>query len=777
MSRGRPVEALLAQVATAAALAPLTALFTPASFVVPALTLMAAVAVAGVALRAARAPLPGVLLGQLVAGLLAFGWVTGRGHLWYGLPWPETFVAWNNRLLEAIATIAHYAAPAPTNDGVTTGVTLLAGVVALAVDLVAVTRRSPAAAAIPLLTAYLTSAANSTDGLNPAYFVAAAGGWLALLSRQGTATLRRWGPTAASPSPERSADEGWLALRVGTFGRRLAMVVLAVAVVLPAWLPHLPPRYLTGGLDRTGAVGADGTVSLSDEVDVGRNLRAQSQQLVLRYRVSGAAAEPLRVQTFETFRRGRWLDTDGEALRTVGDEPAPPGVETLPARLEVEENRLRPPRLAAPSGVRSFEPDDVITRSAGGLLRTRASLGEYAVDYRVLRPTEEQVAQAEPAADPGQFGEYLATDEGSRGAVDSVLSQIVPEGASRLETARAIQAYLRGSAFTYSLELAPAVPQPDGGRDPVTQFLLTRQGYCVQFATTMVMMARARGIPARFVTGFLPGRVDDTGAREVVAANAHAWPELWFPGTGWLRFEPTPGVQAGTAPSWSIDAARPTSTATATVTTGTGGPAPTSSGPRTVDNPLDGTGAPVEAPFTTRLLTAVRDLSPAAWFALALVVGLLGSLALPLLGAADRRRRLRRAGDDATRTEAQWQALLARVDDLGVSAPRGSTPRQSAEDLSRRVVLPREDVARLHHVVDSLEVARYARPGTAIVDVAEDARQVGVAVSRALPWQVRLRALLLPSDGLRAARRARAAARAAPRRLLARVRAGFTRRH
>ena len=47
-------------------------------------------------------------------------------------------------------------------------------------------------------------------------------------------------------------------------------------------------------------------------------------------------------------------------------------------------------------------------------------------------------------------------------------------------------------------------------------------------------------LPDGAVIRVVPGRIDDSGVREVVAANAHAWPELWFPGAGWLRFEPTP---------------------------------------------------------------------------------------------------------------------------------------------------------------------------------------------------------------------------------------------
>ena len=88
--------------------------------------------------------------------------------------------------------------------------------------------------------------------------------------------------------------------------------------------------------------------------------------------------------------------------------------------------------------------------------------------------------------------------------------------------------------------------------DAITLFLRTKVGYCVQFATAMVMMAREAGIPARMAIGFLPGTAD-RGTYTVRASDAHAWPELYFEGIGWLRFEPTPsGTQNTVAPPYSL---------------------------------------------------------------------------------------------------------------------------------------------------------------------------------------------------------------------------------
>ena len=85
----------------------------------------------------------------------------------------------------------------------------------------------------------------------------------------------------------------------------------------------------------------------------------------------------------------------------------------------------------------------------------------------------------------------------------------------------------------------------------------------------MVMMARAKGIPARMALGFLPGTQEE-GLYTVRSSDAHAWPELYFPGAGWLRFEPTPAVRTGSAPTYTIPAAAPLPGATTAPTTDPG---------------------------------------------------------------------------------------------------------------------------------------------------------------------------------------------------------------
>ena len=105
------------------------------------------------------------------------------------------------------------------------------------------------------------------------------------------------------------------------------------------------------------------------------------------------------------------------------------------------------------------------------------------------------------------------------------------------DRAVAIERYLR--RFSYTLD----VPAPPAGQDIADYFLFDLQrGYCDYYATAMVVLARAAGIPARLVTGYAPGSYDEAAAQYIITeAEAHSWAEIYFPGYGWVEFEPTAG--------------------------------------------------------------------------------------------------------------------------------------------------------------------------------------------------------------------------------------------
>jgi hypothetical protein len=119
------------------------------------------------------------------------------------------------------------------------------------------------------------------------------------------------------------------------------------------------------------------------------------------------------------------------------------------------------------------------------------------------------------------------------------LAQRLTEGAKNpYDKALAIEGYLRGLSY------ATFIPPPPGNVDRVDYLLFTlKRGYSAYFSTAMVVMLRSVGVPARLVTGYSTGEYDPDAARYTVReSNAHGWVEVFFPGYGWIEFEPTPSL-------------------------------------------------------------------------------------------------------------------------------------------------------------------------------------------------------------------------------------------
>nr|MBI3613976.1 DUF3488 domain-containing protein [Nitrospirota bacterium] len=151
---------------------------------------------------------------------------------------------------------------------------------------------------------------------------------------------------------------------------------------------------------------------------------------------------------------------------------------------------------------------------------------------------EERVARN--ASYPQEIADrYLQVPELSA-KVGTLARQVTAQARTPYERIVAVEGHLR-SAYQYSLDVGTAAPV-----NPVEEFLFVRKtGYCEHYATAMVVMVRALGIPARLVTGFLPGEWNGFGRYYTIRQrDAHAWVEVYFPRSGWVTFDPTPSVPA-----------------------------------------------------------------------------------------------------------------------------------------------------------------------------------------------------------------------------------------
>jgi len=131
--------------------------------------------------------------------------------------------------------------------------------------------------------------------------------------------------------------------------------------------------------------------------------------------------------------------------------------------------------------------------------------------------------------------------------VPQLAEKITSAATNDFDKAAAVENYLR-TRFGYTLEL----PQT-AVKDPIANFLFERkQGHCEYFASSMAVLLRSLGIPARVVNGFRSDEFNDlTGNYVVRAKNAHSWVEAYFPNYGWQTFDPTPAGYSGTPQGWS----------------------------------------------------------------------------------------------------------------------------------------------------------------------------------------------------------------------------------
>ncbi|WP_410513405.1 transglutaminase domain-containing protein [Paenibacillus sp. BR2-3] len=175
-----------------------------------------------------------------------------------------------------------------------------------------------------------------------------------------------------------------------------------------------------------------------------------------------------------------------------------------------------------------------------------ARVTEYTVKS-LLPETDPDHLRRLARPDPAEIrNTYLELPSALPRRVSSLAEAITAPAGGRYDATVAVRDYLQ-NRYTYTLDTR--VPPP--GSDFVDDFLFeTKEGYCVHFATAMITLLRSVDIPARYVKGFGPGTAVEGSAPQryvVTQGDAHAWVEVYFPGEGWVPFDPTPGSAAGSA--------------------------------------------------------------------------------------------------------------------------------------------------------------------------------------------------------------------------------------
>ena len=163
-------------------------------------------------------------------------------------------------------------------------------------------------------------------------------------------------------------------------------------------------------------------------------------------------------------------------------------------------------------------------------------LGEkYSVDANVSEPTILQLRNAGDSYPDWVTAENLQLPDKLSPKILALARRLSAQGKTPYDKADAITQYLR-SNITYSSK----VENPPPGQDPLDWFLFdSKKGFCNYYASAEVVLLRSVGIPARMVVGFAQGEFSTPDLYAVRERDEHAWPEVYFPGVGWVEFEPT----------------------------------------------------------------------------------------------------------------------------------------------------------------------------------------------------------------------------------------------
>jgi transglutaminase-like putative cysteine protease len=740
--------ALLSAVATLMTMLALAPLLADRTWLQPVALVVAAVGLAGAAVAAADLPRwvspPATALAGLVIATALL--VPSQAALGGFVPTRTSVEALGILLRSGLATTQAVNPPAPTDAGVTALLALAAGAVAVVTLLIAGPLGRPGAAGLPLLLVVCVASALAPGGIGVLGYLSAAVGYLGLTLTDADERVRSWGAVLGRRTRSGAEAPSGVPERLAVAAATTAALALLVGVLLPVVTPGSDDRLQDFVAERFGSGGgAEQLTTVNLFLDIREDLATQDDTVLIRYNTTDSNPDPLRIATADTFDGAEWRPSEPSLPAdqdVAGGLPAPPGASTgVLSRAEqvstsIGVGPLAQRYLPLPYPASSVEVEgrwlyDPQTLNVISTDDTTEGL-TYAVTHYDIRPEAAQLTEVPPdSLDP--VWTELPPDM-SAVVADEADRVVGAAGATtRYEQALALQQWFRnGGGFTYSLD-APDVTD----RDAVEAFLDERQGYCLQFASTMALMARSLDIPARVAVGFLPGEQIEPGQWEIRANDAHAWPELYFEGVGWVRFEPTPSARVTLPPAWAVprsDPAVPVPSA-----------APTDQVPAAEDEDQGAgadAGADTEPSFTERVVAVAAD----ALLVLAVLALAAGLLSLPRLWRwwRDRRRFVAAADDDAATAVVAWTVLLERLADLH-AVPTGSTVREQASTLARRESLGTEGYEALARLAEANEWAMFAVEPAPSAGAADDVRMVLSAVASSRDRRQRLSATWFPA--------------------------------
>jgi transglutaminase-like putative cysteine protease len=734
------------------------------------------VALAGTATRLRRLPVSVTLLAGVVALVLYLNLAFANARsLYHLLPTPGSLAALVHTAGQGFTQASRYAPPVPELRGMVLLAAGGIGIAALLTDLIAVRLGSAALAGLPLLLLFTEPFTLSVDrgivGTTIA-FCAGVAGYLALLSSEARDRIRAW--EQADVSDRYAPDTRPLAAA----GRRVGTASVVLALCLPLFIPGLHVTRLFGGQPGIGGRPGSGGASTgfpNPNVQLSQELTQSKPSTVLTYTSSNP--DYLRLYALDKLTdTGGWqLFGQPESLVPVSPRlPAVPGLTQTSGVVSQRTNVTIARGVSADVLAALPVPYPATSVSAKGTLRadrttlmvfdTGVTLGGLSYTVTSLSEAPGSAALSAAPPPPADIQANLSVPA-SYAPLRAVAESVVRKAGAKtqFEEALALQNWLAAGSFKYTLKAPTVLTAAD-----LTKFIeVTKTGYCQQFSSAMAVLARLLGIPSRVAYGFTAGTPNGTGAAgapvatgsyTVTTHDAHAWPELYFQGYGWLRFEPTPSGPNGQGTAYAPVYSATPGTAT--------GPPSLATGPASIPGTTaTGRAAGQGLPPNIRELLGNEDLGGTAvapardsvspWEILGLVVAGLAVLALiapwcvrlvvrRLRWRRGRRTRIRRR--DIAWAHAAWEELRDDLTDYGAGYLPSETPRAVAARAGAELVLTGTAREALGRIAMAEERARYAPAPTDGSGLRADSVTVRRAIAAAVPRGARWRARLLPTS-------------------------------
>lgn len=723
----QPTATLCVTALTVATAISLARVFADWGYLGPMLVVVIGTHAVAALLRFVRVPLLAFLPVLLFAILELLAIVYHRNSLGYGLPTPATIDLLRADLRDVVDQFPTAVAPVPSAGSWAIGAAALLAMCAAMADTFAFRAYARVETVGPTAVVFIFTAALGTER----YRVVVAVLWIAVALVV----------VAALHFRTASDDTAWMG------GRRLPMMaalptMLIAAVIAAATAGTVAPRLPGAGAEALyDSRGGGGSVTeiLSPLVDIGSNLRSRGTRELFVVE-SDDGAHYWRLTGLNTFD-GRSWEVGDEQLQQLSDARGDSQYPTTVSRQTVTIAALG--GNLVPSAYRpvSVSPDDVVwAPDSQSLVLPDSELqtdDQIAIDTALVRPDAALLRQLGST----QIDQSLVQLPDDLPAVVGTTAAEVASGTTTAyDAAIALQNWFRAE-FTYD----DTVDYSNDG-EAMVAFLEARRGFCQQFAGTFAVMARSLGMPARVAVGFTPGDLGDDGKYHVYGRNAHAWPEVWFDGVGWVAFEPTPGRgNADTTTYTGIAAQQQESPAG-------GGTADTPTTSPAI-SPIEDTPTPPTDPDATNPIPAdpttpsrSEDGGSGLPLALAIIVGL-AVLAVLWMVVTPRvvRAVVHRHDDTSTdKVASAWRHSLGVLTLAGAPAVRGRTPLEYAEVAHDSTGVDRRTIAELARL---LTASVYSSTPTDDITVARCqllAHEIAVQCRDRVPARTRLRALVDP---------------------------------